>query len=148
MTSGPRFTVTFRTTLWLGIGYLAVLLLVVLFPNGHGITRVSTQPSATPQVAPGTCAVCGIDHVCDAKSGRCVFAETTPLPCVQGSQFDAKAGFCMPVASKTVAPAPTIDSGVFPPGIVREPRQPNLPGFGNDNGNSGQFDPFSNDNEP
>jgi hypothetical protein len=118
-----RFTRTFRTALWLGIAYFGVLLLVVLFPTGR-----AGRTSATPQSGPASCPVCGIDHVCDPKTGRCVFVNATPLPCVQGSSYDVKAGFCMPVAQK-VAPAPTGDANVFPPGIVREPRMPTLPGF-------------------
>lgn len=69
-----------------------------------------------------------------------MFVNTTPLPCVQGSSYDAKAGFCMPVAQK-VAPAPTTDANVYPPGIVREPRAPSLPGFGNND--QSQFNPFA-----
>jgi hypothetical protein len=143
LTEAPRrrFTRTFRTALWLGIGYLAVLILVVAFPTGRSATRVTTQPSATPRPASGP--ICGIDHDFDPKTGRCVSANTTPLPCVQGSNFDSKAGFCMPVAQK-VAPAPTSDANVFPPGIVRDPRPPDLPGFGNNNDQS-QYNPFSND---
>jgi hypothetical protein len=56
----------------------------------------------------------------------------TPLPCVQGSNFDAKAGFCMPVAASPppapVATAPVGDPFANLPGI-RQPTQPQDPFF-------------------
>jgi hypothetical protein len=71
----------------------------------------------------------------------------TPLPCVQGSNFDAKAGFCMPVAaSPPPAPVATAPADPFAnfPGGIRQPSQPTMPFFGNDNSgandNSGSGD--------
>ena len=136
----------FRIPFWLALVYIAVLGVVATFPARHTSSIVGAQPSATPASAPSEYAVCGIDQTADPRTGRCVPVAATPLPCVQGSNFDAKAGFCMPVAASappaaTAAPDPF---GNFPGGI-RKPTQPAAPFFG-DNGNSFGSNNGSSDN--
>jgi len=149
----------FRVPLWLALVYIAVLGVVATFPAKRSAQLVGAQPSATPAAAQSQYTVCGIDRQSDARTGRCVPVTTTPLPCVQGSNFDAKAGFCMPVAaSPPPAPAATaapVDPFANFPGGIRQPTQPNLPGFGNsdnsfgNNDNSGFNDNSNNDpNQP
>ena len=124
---------------WLALVYIAVLGVVATFPSHRAASLVGAQPSATPVSVPSEYTVCGIDRTTDPRTGRCVPVAATPLPCVQGSNFDAKAGFCMPVAaSPPPAPAPQVQQPADPfanlPGI-RQPTQPQ--------------DPFSNDsNQP
>jgi hypothetical protein len=119
----------FKVPLWLALVYIAVLGVVASFPTRSTAGRVSAGPTATPAAA-SQYAVCGIDHTSDPKTGRCVPVSVTPLPCVQGSKFDSKAGFCMPTAPKAaVAP---------PPPPVQQPQVPedpfaNLPGIRSDN---------------
>ena len=116
----------FKVPFWLVLLYIAVLGVVASFPTRNTAGRVSAGPTATP--AAPQYAVCGIDHTSDPKTGRCVPVSVTPLPCVQGSKFDSKAGFCMPVAPKAV---------VAPPPPVQQPQIPddpfaNLPGIRSD----------------
>jgi hypothetical protein len=126
----------FKIAFWLALTYVAVLGLVATFPS-RSVSRVSAQPSATPAAAPNQYAVCGIDRTSDPRTGRCVPVAATPLPCVQGSNFDAKAGFCMPVAaSPPPAPPPVVvqqpaDPFAGLPGIRKEPAEPQDP-FWND----------------
>ena len=104
----------FKAPLWLALTYVAVLGVVASFPARTTKSRVSAVPAATPAAA-SQYTVCGIDRTSDPKTGRCVPVAVTPLPCVQGSKFDSKAGFCMPVAPKAVVAPP-------PP-----PQQPQVP---------------------
>jgi hypothetical protein len=66
-----------------------------------------------------------------------MFVESTPLPCVKGTKFDDRAGFCLPEGNPTIAPAPT-------PGVPREPAPPfdDLPGFGDEEDNPEPDDDF------
>jgi hypothetical protein len=120
---------TFRVPFWLGLAYVAVLGVVASFPARGHVSSVSAQPSPTPATGPGNYTVCGIDNTSDPRTGRCVPVDTTPLPCVQGSHFDAKAGFCMPVAP-SAPPAPAVQPQPVDPFA-------NLPGI-RTNSNSGQ----------
>ena len=134
----------FRVPFWLALVYIAVLGIVATFPARRTSGVVDAQPSATPASAPSEYAVCGIDKTADPRTGKCVPVAATPLPCVQGSNFDAKAGFCMPVAASAppAATAPAADPFAnFPPGI-RQPNAPAMPSFFNngDNGGGGAGD--------
>jgi hypothetical protein len=130
----------FRLPLWLGLTYIAVLGVVATFPARTTAGRVSAEPSATPVADTSRYAVCGIDHTSDPKTGRCVPVSITPLPCVQGSKFDSKAGFCMPVAPKA-AVAPPAPPAVQQPQVPADPFA-NLPGIRSDDGAA---DPWWND---
>jgi hypothetical protein len=123
--------------MWLALVYIAVLGVVATFPAHQTANLAGVQPTATPASAPSEYSVCGIDKTSDPRTGRCVPAAATPLPCVQGSNFDAKAGFCMPVAaSPPPAPAPVVTQPADPfanlPGI-RQPDQPQDPFFNDPN---------------
>lgn len=122
----PRTRPIFRNTLWIAVAYLAVLLLVALFPPRTASSVRDTTETPEP-TARADCVVCGIGETCDPESGQCMFVEATPLPCVEGTRFDDKAGFCLPEGRPTIAP-PTLAPA------VREPEQPqgDLPGFFDD----------------
>lgn len=78
-----------------------------------GGRQESTAITITPEVhAPGTtrplCPVCGIGERCDSSTGTCVLdVATTPQPCVKGSKYDDKLGFCVPVATPKPTPYPS-----------------------------------------
>jgi len=126
----------FRTPLWLGVAFVALLVVFALTPDPKSASGAS-EPSAEPTPGPHECVVCPIDQRCDAKSGQCRFLDHTPLPCVKTATYDEKAGFCLP-ENVPEAPDPTPDGRTarvpgFPGGIGGDsPRQPNLPGFGDD----------------
>ena len=129
----------FRTPLWLGLVFLLVMAVFALTPDPKSATGAS-EPSAAPTAGPRECVVCPIDQRCDAKSGRCRFIDHTPLPCVKTARFDDEAGFCLPESVPAAPEAEETPDGrtervpgpQFPGGIGGEPRQPNLPGFGDD----------------
>lgn len=117
---------TFRIPLVLSVVYVAVIALVTLVPAPS--REVATgDATPVPSERPAECVVCGIDQECDPGSGRCVFVSPTPLPCVEGTSFDERAGFCLPEqgSEPTIIPEETEKPG-------RVPRQPavDLPGFG------------------
>ena len=132
------WTRRFKVPFWLGLTYIAVLGVVATFPPRDNVRQVTAEPTSTP--ASDRYAVCGIDQTSDPKTGRCVPVAVTPLPCVQGSKYDAKAGFCMPVApSAPPAPPPTV--------VQQQPQVPedpfaNLPGI---RSNDAYQDPWWND---
>lgn len=113
----------YQTPLWLTAAFLALLTLFALTPDP---ARTSAEDNAGPtsEPTPGAreCVVCGIDQECDPDSGRCVFVKATPLPCVQGAEFDEKAGFCMPTGAPTAVPLPALEPEVEE--NERPPRQP------------------------
>lgn len=117
----------YRVPLLLSAAYVAVIVLVALVPAP---SRDAAQGEATPAPSerPAECVVCGIDRECDPGSGSCVFVSPTPLPCIEGTSFDDRAGFCLPEqgAEPSIIPEETERPG-------RVPRQPgigDLPGFG------------------
>ncbi len=130
----------FRTPLWLGVVFGGLLVLFALTPDPKFAGNAS-EPSAEPTPGPRECVVCPIDQRCDAKSGQCEFLDHTPLPCVKTATYDERAGFCLP---ESVPDAPEggetpdgrtarVPGPQFPGGIGGDsPRQPNLPGFGDD----------------
>lgn len=134
------FVRTFRTPLWLVVVFGALLVLFALTPDPKTATGAS-EPSAEPTPGPRECVVCPIDQRCDAKSGRCRFLDHTPLPCVKTATYDERAGFCLPedvpqapAAETPEGRVPRVPGPQFPGGIGGDspPRQPNLPGFGDD----------------
>ena len=135
--AGGRGLRAFKAPLWIGLVYVAVLGVVATFPS-RAVGRLDAKPSASPATAADTYAVCGIDQTSDPRTGRCVPLSATPLPCVQGSHFDRKAGFCMPVAASPP-----------PPSVVTVPQMPSDP-FANMHGihmhgnDSQGGDPFGN----
>lgn len=116
----------YQTPLWLTAAFLALLTLFALTPDP---TRTASEsdigPTSEPTRAPGECVVCGIDERCDPTSGRCMFAKATPLPCVQGAEFDEKAGFCMPTGAPTAVPVeqPVLEEETQFPGVERNDRR-------------------------
>ena len=126
----------FRTPLWLGVVFVGLLVLFALTPDPKTASGAS-EPSAEPTPGPHECVVCPIDQRCDAKSGQCKFLDHTPLPCVKTATYDERAGFCLPESVPDAPPdespdgrVPRVPGAQFPGGIGGEPRQPNLPGFG------------------
>jgi hypothetical protein len=116
----------YRLPLLLSVVYLGVIALVALVPApSRDVARGEATP--TPSERPAECFVCGIDKECDPDTGRCVFTSPTPLPCVEGTKFDERAGFCLPEAG---AQPTIIPEGATPGPGGRAPRAPDLPGFG------------------
>lgn len=115
----------------LGVVYVLVVALVALVPASRRADVTGTASTPRPIERPADCVVCGIDQTCDPDTGRCVFLESTPVPCIEGTRFDERAGFCLPEAGAqpTIAPVATPR-----PQREREPREPriDLPGFGDD----------------
>lgn len=139
----------YQTPLWLTAAFLALLTLFALTPDP---TRTSSgsdaAPTSEPTRGPGECVVCGIDQECDPGSGRCEFVKATPLPCVQGAEFDEKAGFCMPTGAPTAVPLPVVEveeddeppereQNRYPGGIDNDSRRP-----GRDRDDRGSNFPF------
>ena len=117
----------YQTPLWLTAAFLALLTLFALTPDPTSTASdAGAGPTSEPTRAPGECVVCGIDQRCDPESGRCVFAKATPLPCVQGAEFDEKAGFCLPTGVPTAVPIPEEE---LDPGFLggRDPDSPRRP---------------------
>lgn len=131
----------YRTPVWLGGVFVVLLALFAVTPDPAGGGRDSAQPTSEPTPDPRECVVCPIDQRCDPGSGRCVFVEHTPLPCVRSANFDEEAGFCLPEGAPPppppVATAEPADGRVpgpaFPPGIrdPRDRRTPRPPAIGN-----------------
>ena len=130
----------FRTPIWLGIVFLLMMAVFAITPDPTTATGAS-EPSAAPTPGPQECVVCPIDQRCDAKSGQCRFVDHTPLPCVKTAKYDDEAGFCLPENVPAAPQAEETPDGrtarvpgpQFPGGIGGDsPRQPNLPGFGDD----------------
>lgn len=121
---------TYRIPVLLSVVYVLVIALVALVPASRRADVTGAESTPLPPERPADCVVCGIDQTCDPDTGRCVFVEATPLPCIEGTRFDESAGFCLPEAGAqpTIAPAEPTPRG------AREPRQPrlDLPGFGGD----------------
>jgi hypothetical protein len=141
MASSPRWRwlAAYKTPVWLGALFIALLAVFAITPDPTSGDVDAVQATTEPSPGPRECVVCPIDQRCDAKSGRCVFIDHTPLPCVPSAKFDDKAGFCLPEGAPP-APAPVVSSEDdrarrVDDGGVRVPRgnrQPRLPGFGND----------------
>jgi hypothetical protein len=95
----------YQTPLWLTAAFIALLTLFALTPDpSRTAADVGSNPTSEPTPGPHECIVCPIDQTCDAESGRCVFIDATPLPCVEGAKFDEKAGFCLPTGEPTIPP--------------------------------------------
>ena len=133
------WTRTFRTPLWLGGVFVALLAVFAATPDPTS-GDIAAEPTSEPTPGPRECVVCPIDQRCDPDSGRCMLVDHTPMPCVESAKFDEKAGFCLPegVPPAPAAPAAsTADPGgvrrpAFPPGIGDRdgPRGPDLPAIG------------------
>jgi hypothetical protein len=129
----------FRTPLWLAAIFVVVMVVFAITPDPKSASGAS-EPSAAPTPGSRECVVCPIDQRCDAKSGQCKFIDHTPLPCVRTAKYDDKAGFCLPEnvpAAPAAAETPEgrtsrVPGPEFPGGIGGQPRQPSLPGFGDD----------------
>lgn len=97
----------YQMPLWLTAAFIVLLALFAVTPDPtRSAAEVGPAPTSEPTPGPGECVVCGIDQECDPASGRCVFVDATPLPCVQGAEFDERAGFCMPTGAPTPVPTP------------------------------------------
>jgi hypothetical protein len=117
----------YQTPLWLTAAFVVLLTIFAVTPDpSRSAARVGPDASIEPTPAPGECIVCEIDRQCDPASGRCVFVQTTPLPCVEGAKFDTKAGFCLPTGAPTPVPvvetATPDDFGFF--GDTEPPEEP------------------------
>lgn len=113
----------YQTPLWLTAAFIALLTLFALTPDPGRITSDTDEgPTSEPTRGPHECVVCGIDQQCDPSSGRCVFINATPLPCVEGAKFDEKAGFCLPTGAPTAPPIPEILEEEIDPDAPRRPR--------------------------
>jgi hypothetical protein len=132
----------YQGPLWLTAAFLLLLTLFALTPEPRqtAAETSSDQTSVEPTPGPHECVVCDIDKTCDPKSGRCMFVDATPLPCVEGARFDDKAGFCLPTGTPAVvAPEPTgLPPGQFPgggfgdlPGINNHPERDRNGSIGN-----------------
>jgi hypothetical protein len=120
--------------LWLTAAFLVLLTVFAFTPEPTRTASETTdeRTSVEPTPGPHECVVCDIDKTCDPDSGRCIFVDATPLPCVEGARFDREAGFCLPTGTPAVvAPQPT--QGIAPqPGQGQYPGPfPDLPGSGN-----------------
>ncbi len=116
----------YQTPLWLTAAFLALLTLFALTPDPTRVTSdAGPGPTSEPTRGPRECVVCGIDQQCEPSSGRCLFINATPLPCVQGAEFDEKAGFCLPTGVPTAVPDPGLFEDEPAPGIsdLRERRE-------------------------
>lgn len=95
----------YQTPLWLTAGFIALLVIFALTPDPtRDAADVGVNPTSEPTPGPHECVVCSIDKTCDPKSGRCMFLDATPLPCVEGAKYDEKAGFCLPTGQPTIPP--------------------------------------------
>jgi hypothetical protein len=136
MSGASSWARAYRTPLWLGALFVVMLALFAVTPDPITATSADADPTAEPTSQPRQCVVCPIDQRCDARSGRCMFVEHTPLPCVKSAKFDEEAGFCLPEgappAPAVVNDGPERPTSEFPGGIGGDrARQPRLPGFGN-----------------
>jgi hypothetical protein len=132
------FVRAYRTPLWLTAVFVLLLLVFAITPDPD-TARGAGEPTSEPTPGPHECVVCPIDQKCDPTSGQCLFVDHTPLPCVKSAKFDKKAGFCLPEGAPPAPAAATEPAGRvpgaprFPGGIGGDqPRDPDLPGFGND----------------
>jgi hypothetical protein len=127
----------YQTPLWLTAVFIGLLALFAVTPDpSRSAARAGPDPTAEPTPGPGECVVCGIDQQCDPSSGRCVFARSTPLPCVESAKLDEKAGFCLPTGAPTPVPVPEETPFEF----RRDPR------FDRDTNDNDQF-PFNNNQD-
>jgi hypothetical protein len=119
----------YQAPLWLTAGFIILLTLFALTPEPRQ-TAVETSADRTSVEAtpgPNEFVACDIAKTWDPKSRRCIFVDATPLPCVEGTRFDSKAGFCLPTGTPAVvAPVATpLPNGQFPGGFG------DLPGIDN-----------------
>jgi hypothetical protein len=135
---------TYRTPVTLTVAFLALLAIFAVTPEPDTGETTAAEATAEPTPGPQECVVCPIDQRCDPGSGRCILVEHTPLPCVKTAKFDDEAGFCLPegVPPPPAAPAASTDPNAGQPRVPRfpggiggrdddvDPREPNLPGFG------------------
>lgn len=128
--------------MWLSIAYVLLLGLVAFVRPPTTDASEDTVPQPTP-VDPSRrteCVVCGIDRVCDPGSGQCVFVDATPLPCVKGTKFDERAGFCLPTGELSAPVATQAPAEEFPDSGIGEPNI-DLPGFGSSDTDDEPFRP-------
>jgi len=111
---------TYQTPLWLAAAFVFLLAVFALTPEPNSSIAETTDRTVETTPGPREFAVCNIDKTFDPKEGRCVPLPSTPLPCIEGTKLDTKAGFCLPTGTPRIAaPVATIDPRVpqFPGGI-------------------------------
>ena len=113
--------------MWLTAAFVVLLILFALTPEPKPTAAersVDRTAEATP--GPNEYVACSIDKTWDPNARKCVPFDATPLPCVEGTDFDKKAGFCLPTGTPAVvAPIATLAPGQFPGGFG------DLPGINN-----------------
>jgi len=125
-----RLSTTYKTPFALAAVFAALIVVFAIAPRPKSASARAPQSTAEATPGPHECVVCGVDKQCDPTTGQCMFIDHTPLPCVASSNYDAKAGFCLP-EGVPAAPAPqnsAPSAGVRTPTPPREPIM-RLPGF-------------------
>lgn len=131
----------YRTPIALAAVFVALLVVFALTPDPDLQGAGAVEPTSEPTPGPRECVVCPIDQECEPGTGRCVFIDHTPWPCVPSARFDDRADQCLPEGAPPAPPAPAAATAApgripgpdFPPGIGGDPdrrRGQDLPGFG------------------
>jgi hypothetical protein len=129
-----QLSATYRTPFALGGVFIALVVVFAIAPHPRSASARAPSSTAEPTPGPHECVVCGVDKQCDPNTGQCEFIDHTPLPCVEGASYDAKAGFCLPEgvpAAPVTQPNTNNFNGVRTPTPPRIPPNMRLPGFGN-----------------
>jgi hypothetical protein len=113
-----RWLRTYRVPVTTAGAFVLVLVVATIVGRlGGGPSDAATpteEPAATPVRSP--CIACGLGQQCDEATGRCVFADPTPVACAQNAEYDEEEGYCVPDPTPRPTPYPseTLAPGATP----------------------------------